>query len=270
MMRGIDVSNWQGGIVPSQLNSIDFCIAKATEGMWFVDQFCDGIIQDCIAHNILFGYYHFASHTDAESEAKYFWNNTLGYSGHGIPVLDYECWQGTDVYWCECFIEEYYKLSGVWPILYISASHCADFKSSWIPEKCGLWLAGYPQAFENWADVEMPYDISPWEFCAIWQFTSSLKLDNWELDGNYAFMDRKGWNAYAGFRNAPEDKEPYNSGNSENTPKGKTCEELADEVMAGKWGNGWNREQAITAAYGASTYNHVQAIVNKRMGLEGC
>ena len=89
MMRGIDVSNWQGGIVPSTLNSIDFCIAKATEGTWFVDAYCDGIVQDCIAHDMPFGYYHFASHTDAKAEAKYFWNNTLGYSGHGIPVLDF-------------------------------------------------------------------------------------------------------------------------------------------------------------------------------------
>lgn len=255
--------------MPSEFD-IDFCIAKATEGTWFVDSYCDGIVQNCITHDVLFGYYHFASHTDAHAEAKYFWNNTLGYSGFGIPVLDYECWKGNDVAWCEEFIDAYHRFSGVWPILYISASHCPEFEGSWIPKRCGLWIAGYPQAYDCFAGIEMPYLTGPWEFAAIWQFTSSLRLGNWTLDGDYAFMDEKGWRAYAGFHDACENKEPADSSDIEGQSQGKTCEELADEVMSGKWGNGWNREQAITAAYGAATYTHVQTIVNERMGLDGC
>ena len=100
-MRGIDISNWQGGEKPSNYG-INFCICKATEGTNFIDDFCDGFIQDCIKNNILFGYYHFARNGNAKSEAKFFWNNTLGYSGYGIPVLDYEVWgQNNDVKWCD-------------------------------------------------------------------------------------------------------------------------------------------------------------------------
>ena len=50
----------------------------------------------------------------------------------------------------------------------------------------------------------------------------------------------------------------------------KTCEELAREVLAGKWGNGWNRKNALDTAYGNGTYEHVQTIVNEMLGLEGC
>ena len=50
----------------------------------------------------------------------------------------------------------------------------------------------------------------------------------------------------------------------------KSCTELADEVLAGKWGNGWNRVNALNAAYGTGTYDHVQAIVNQKLGYDGC
>lgn len=42
----------------------------------------------------------------------------------------------------------------------------------------------------------------------------------------------------------------------------KTNEELAEEVLAGKWGNGNERRQRLTAA--GYDYNAVQAIVNKK------
>ena len=118
MLRGIDISNHQAGFtIP---DDIDFCIVKATEGTNFVDPYCDGFIQDCLKKNILFGYYHYA-HNEPYEEAHYFWNNTLGYAGHGIPVIDYEYGSNNAKQYLEVFCEEYYKLSHVWPMGYISA-----------------------------------------------------------------------------------------------------------------------------------------------------
>lgn len=207
MLKGVDISNWQAGLDPHKLG-VDFCICKATEGTNFVDGYCDSFIQDCINNNILWGFYHFAREWAPEREAKFFYDNCAGYIGKGIPVLDYEVWgnNGDDVAWCGRFLEKFHDLSDIWPMIYISASHCNDFRGSWIPKKCGLWVAGYPKDTSTWAADDMPYDISPWEFAAIWQFTSGLKLKgyNGPLDGDLAYMDKTAWGKYAGFSTKAE------------------------------------------------------------------
>ena len=201
MLKGIDISNYQAGLDPHKLD-IDFCICKATEGNFFVDEFCDGFVQDCINNGILWGFYHFAREWEPEREAQFFFENCAGYIGKGIPVLDYEVWgNNDDVAWCERFLQKFHDLSGIWPMLYISASHCTDFTGSWIPQKCGLWVAGYPNADTTWTTADIPYNIAPWQFAAIWQFTSSLKLKGYgaSLDGDLAYMNKTAWGKYAGF-----------------------------------------------------------------------
>lgn len=257
MMKGVDVSNWQKGIKPSSLG-VDFCICKATEGANFVDQQCDGYIQDCIAHDLLWGFYHFAGSNEPEDEARFFHEHTKGYTGHGIPVLDYEAWgSNSDVAWCERFLDAYHDLTGIWAMFYISASHCKDFSGSWIPEKCGLWVAGYPWHYTSWPVDSMPYPVKPWSFCAIWQFTSSLRLPAWahDLDGDYAYMDDAAWARYAG------------SSNVVDKPSAPDYEKLANEVLAGEWGNGEDRKTGLDANYGAGTYEKVQAIVNRKLSV---
>lgn len=258
MIRGIDVSNWQNGLKQSDL-PIDFCICKATEGIGFTDPSCDEFIQDCIRENILWGFYHFARENSPEEEAEYFYNECKNYFGHGIPVLDYETSNYDDTEWCERFMSTLYDLSDVWAMLYISASRCPDFEGSFIPMRCGLWVAGYPYVMTDWPQTEMPYNITPWEFAAIWQFSSSLILPGYcgKLDGDIAYMDSEAWSKYAGAETPEPQPQPVNPP--------KTCEQLAEEVIAGKWGNGWNREQALNSAYGDGTYEHVQAIVNRKL-----
>lgn len=202
MLKGVDISNWQAGIVPSQLG-VDFCIVKATEGVSFTDRQCNRFIENCKANGILWGFYHFARPdlNDGAAEADHFHEQTKGYTGQGVPVLDYEVWgKVNDAAWCEKFLKRYHELTGVWAMLYISASNCSKFAGSWIPEKCGLWVAGYPQIFTDWPDSTLLYSIAPWKVCAIWQFTSSLRLAAWNgnLDGDYAYMDAAAWGKYAG------------------------------------------------------------------------
>ena len=118
-MRGIDISNWQVGLDISKLD-IDFCIAKATEGIGYVDPSCDNFIQQCIEKNILWGFYHFARENNPEDEAEFFYENCKGYINHGIPVLDYETENYSNVEWCERFINHFHELSGIW----LSICHC--------------------------------------------------------------------------------------------------------------------------------------------------
>lgn len=71
----------------------------------------------------------------------------------------------------------------------------------------------------------------------MWQWGLD-KLDGYDIDGDICFFD------YA--KSAPEKK---------------TVDELADEVIAGKWDNGAERERLLTAA--GYDYNAVQKRVNE-------
>lgn len=289
-MRGIDISNHQNGLIPSTLD-IDFCIAKATEGIGFIDPNCDEFIQDCIERNILWGFYHFARENKPEDEAQFFYENCINYFKNGIPILDYETENYDNVEWCERFINKLHELSGVWCLLYISASRCKQYDGSWIPEKCGLWVAGYPEYYTRWISQDIPYDISPWKFAAIWQFTDCLIIPGfWEkLDGDIAYMDSEAWMKYAQSTTNPKKENNYTKphktiddlvletllgeyGNGEDRKRilGDKYDEvqscinkyyqIAYEVIDGKWGNGWNRKNALMGA--KYPYDIIQKIVN--------
>lgn len=257
-LKGVDISNWQNGINVEKL-PINFMFCKATEGASYVDKKCDSYVNSAIKKGIKWGIYHFARENSAAKEAEFFYNNIKGYIGKGIPVLDYEVWgkNKNDISWCEQFIQKFYDLSSVWCMIYISASHCKDFANSWIPKKCGLWVAGYPTNYTTWPSDKMPYSVAPWPYCVVWQFTSSLRLAefNGNLDGDYAYIDANTWDKYA------------KSTNSTNTPTQNepNYDALADEVILGKWGNGNNRKTALNNMYGAGTYEKVQTIVNSKL-----
>lgn len=253
-MRGLDISNWQAGISPSAI-PVDFFIMKATEGIGYTDRCCDVWIDECIDSGKLWGFYHFARENEPEDEAEYFYNECFGYFNHGIPVLDYETSNYNNCEWCERFLNKLHELSGVWAILYISASRCGEYEGSWIPDKCGLWVAGYPWDNPNWIDenTTMPYNIYPWSFAAIWQFTSGLNIPEWNgrLDANIAYMNSEGWMKYAQSSSTPL---PPNS----NTPPEKSLDDYAFEVILGEYGDGEDRKRML-----GDKYNKVQARVNE-------
>ena len=265
-MRGIDISNWQNGLSIYDLD-VDFCICKATEGIGYTDPCCDGFVSECKGKGVLWGFYHFARENEPEDEARYFYDECRGYIGKGIPVLDYETSNYDNREWCERFIQAFHDLSGVWAMLYISASRCGEYENSWLPDKCGLWVAGYPWDMESYDQAgDMPYNIYPWPFAAIWQFTSGLVLTgyheeiideeghtklvpNMRLDGDIAYMDADAWIKYAGSSQPTPQPTPQPTDN---------IDALARQVIAGKFGNGEERKKQL-----GSLYNEVQARVNE-------
>ena len=210
MLRGIDISSWQDGIDLRSVilqNCLDFVVVKATEGTGFVESTCDYFVQTCISNGTLFGFYHFARHSEPETEAMYFYNACKGYFGHGIPVLDTETGQTGE--WCQRFVDKLHAITGVYPMLYMSSNsgQRGKFYGTQIPSTCGLWEAFYPDtsctSFETMPEYEE--GCSPWAFGAMWQFTSLGRLSGYahDLDLDVAWMDRDGWMLYAN----PEHKE---------------------------------------------------------------
>ena len=260
MLRGIDISKWQS--VGTGDQAPDFVICKATEGVGYVDSTCDAHYQRAKAQGKLLGVYHFARPdlgNSGEAEADFFVKNIKGYIGEAILVLDYECAPYSDD-WAYAFAKRVHDLTGVWPMLYASASKINGVNWSKTAKNCGLWIAGYPNKYNvpnppTPSVSDMPYGIGAWAFWAIWQYSSSAGA----LDLDIANMDREAWGKYAA---ANGEVKPTPTPTP--TPSKKSNEEIADEVIAGKWGNGEERKQRLTAA--GYDYNAIQAIVNDKLG----
>ena len=203
MLHGIDIANWQKGLVIPK--DIDFAIMKATGGTGYVDPCCDNWVQQCKKKGVLWGYYHFACdgyNPDPEAEAIFFYRNTKNYTTEGIPILDIEDERIDD--WgsyAQRFIDKYHACSGVWPMVYTSASCLTRFFGYPLVDLCGLWIAGYPDSrIRGLGDIpNFPYDVSPWAFAAIWQYSANGRISDYDgdLDINVAFMDEKAWKLYA-------------------------------------------------------------------------
>lgn len=238
VLKGIDISNWQAGFDISAAQP-GFVIVKATEGTRYVDRYCDGFIQDCLKLDIPFGFYHFARFNDAAAEAKFFYENTRGYIGKGIPVLDFEVPNSNS--WLETWCKTFYGLSGVRPWVYMSSDYINNrgYGTPWVKSNCGLWLAGYPRAYTSYPSPDCPYKHAGWTLAA-WQFTSSLAMGGMSIDGDFFYGDRTAWDRYVG------------SGQNN-----ASVLDLASATIKGEYGIGATRRAAL-----GSRYNEVQAKVN--------
>lgn len=206
MIKFIDISGWQKGIDVDAVvrnGGLGAVVAKATEGTGFVDSQCDVYIQRCIAGNIPFGYYHFASDNGAEAEAEFFRDNTRNYEHHGIPILD---WEGNQsVAWVNAFVGRYHALTGIWPWVYANAWR---FNQGTVNTDCGRWVAGYPSDgitdIDYGLNTDMPYKVDNGIVCA-WQFSSSVRIAGYggNLDGDVFYGDAEAWAAYAMAAGAP-------------------------------------------------------------------
>ena len=269
-LYGIDISYWQRGNYKKLIDTYgtDFVIARAAFNK-NVDEYCDKIYQYAKKQGKLLGFYFFPLNKNysAVEHAQWAYKQVKNYIGEAIPMLDWEAYRENgkdfvnvgDVAWAKAWLDEFYRLSGVRPMLYASASVINGYNWSSVAKDYGLWIAGYPNKY-NVANPpkpttkDMTYGIGKWSFWAIWQYSSSAD----SLDRDIANMDAAAWKKYAN----PSSK-PTPTPTPTPTPAKKTNEQLADEVIAGKWGNGAERKQRLTAA--GYDYNAVQAIVDKKL-----
>lgn len=257
-MQGIDVSSWQTGIDVSKVPA-DFVIAKATEGTNYVNPDCDRVVQQCIKLGKCWGTYHYVNGSGAVAEADYYANNVKGYIGKGILCIDWE--SGSNRAWgnyayLETLVSRVIERTGIKPIIYVQASAYAPTAAVAQRHDCGLWIAQYADMNATW------YQDTPWNegaySCAIRQYSSAGWLTGWNgnLDLDKFYGDANAWRKYAGASGAatpaPKPVDPL---------AGKSDNQLADEVIAGKYGDGENRKRAL-----GNRYNAVQAIVNQKLG----
>lgn len=204
-LKFIDVASYQAGLDLSKIQT-DGVIIKATEGIGYVNPYCDEFFQQGLKLGKLLGVYHFARNASGntpQKEADYFIQHTKGYIGKAIPVLDWEDKNTGEVTWAFQWLQIVEKAYGCKPWIYMS--EYVENSHNWkkVAEAgYGLWIAKYRDNVidKNW-DMKNAGPIptvKDWKFYAAWQWTSSLVLDGWsgKLDGSIFYGDKNAWRKY--------------------------------------------------------------------------
>lgn len=271
-MNGIDISHWQSGIDLSKIKA-DFIIVKATEGVDYIDKSCAGWFEKARKLGKCVGFYHFArpERNKAIDEAQFFYRQTKGFYGLGIPVLDWESSGKYKIAWAKEWLDEIHRLTGVKPMIYMSESVANGYDWSSVAEGgYGLWVAKYRDY-----EIDRNYDMSRagskpsvryWKTYAMWQWTSSGRLDGYKgnLDCDIFYGDKDAWNKYA--RIKLEQPSSNTTAQTSKAPTKPTIEKAVANVIAGKYGNGEERTKALKRlGFTEKERKKIQELVNKKL-----
>ena len=142
---------------------------------------------------------------------------------------------------------------GYYTGVYASSSWFSTLIDVSIPNRFDCWVA-------NWSNSNPGSPAHGlWQFGGETNKIRSNKIAGYTVDQNYAYKDypsiiKNG--KMNGFGSSSVEPVP--------TPSKKSNEEIANEVLAGQWGNGEDRKNKLTAA--GYDYNAIQAIVNQKIG----
>lgn len=250
--KGIDVSYHQGTIDWKKVKNagIEFAIIRIGYGIYDYqkDKQFENNYKNARANGIPVGVYHYSYATsvaEAQKEANLVvsWLNGRDLD---LPVyFDIEdksqqnLGKSTLNSMCETFCN-IIEAAGYWAGIYSNkywATSIIDGPT--LGKRYTYWIAQY----NDKCTYTGPY--------AIWQYSSTGKVNgiNGNVDMNYQYSEVGG--------------KTGSTSNGSSSSK-KSNETIANEVIAGKWGNGNTRKTKLTNA--GYDYDTIQAIVNEKMG----
>lgn len=246
--KGIDISKYQKDIDWQKVkkDGIEFAIIRIGYGKYDnqKDSYFEKNYEGARKVGIPVGVYHYSYATTVD-EAKLEAGVVLCWLNKrklDLPVyfdIEDKCQSSlskktlTDI--CKSFcnrIEE----AGYWAGIYASKHWSNNLINGLeLGKRYTYWVAQYNKT----CTYNGPYDI--------WQYSSSGKVNgiNGNVDMNYMYRDLTS----------------AVSGKQENNVNKKSSNEIAKEVIAGKWGNGQKRKNKLTQA--GYNYSEIQVIVNK-------
>ena len=283
MIKGIDVSSWQGNIDFGKVKAsgIDFVIIRAGFGREVSQK------DNCFEQNYsaakaagldvgAYWYSYADSAEDAVREAKACMEVIKG-KKFEYPIyfdLEEQSQFAKGKNFCDSVIKAFcgeLEKNGYLAGLYCSTYYLNNFVSNNVAGKYPLWVAQY--------NYRCTYTANKY---GIWQYSSEGRVngisDNVDMD--YCYVDyptivkNGGYNGYKK-PNIPEKKtvtqlakEAGYSYSAVQKKVNELCEkmkidEIANDVIQGKWGNGEERQQKLTDA--GYDYDKVQARVNELM-----
>ena len=202
---GVDVSHWntykeknKSHYIP--LSSLDFMIAKATQGIGYKDSEFDNFMNIACAKGLLRGAYHFVSMTEPYEQALNFVSTVRPY-GDCLLALDFEDSDGAMKVSQDTInnylypLAKYVKLmAGTPPLIYASKYVFDSYDFSEIRKlDCGVWVA-------KWDRVTDKPNVKNWgSLIAIKQYTDKGRIDELvgNTDLNVAYMTKDIWKKYA-------------------------------------------------------------------------
>lgn len=254
---GIDISKWQGdfNITKAQNSGVEFAILKigGADNGYYKDKQFDNNYTKCENANLPKGCYFFGHATSLEGAVKEanYWVSLMNGKKFEYPVF-YDV-EGimlalnnrllTDIIKKVCEIVE---SNGYWVGIYAGAS---TFRSCVYDSE----LKNYSHWVASWgiSKPDLTYsDTQMWQFGGESNKLRSNKINGQVVDQNYCYVD------YPTLVKARE-----LNGYNKNTTTTKTLEEVAKEVIAGKWGNGLTRRLKLAKA--GYDYKTVQKLVNE-------
>ena len=204
MLKGIDVSNYQRANYKPLIDKYgtDFVICRAS-WRYSVDPMCDVMYQYAKSSGKKLGVYFFPLTSDGlpEKHAEWAYNQVLGYINEAVFFLDWESYNGAegnnnvnDVAWAKRWLDKFYELSGVRPMIYMNSNlnKTVNFQAI-VDGNYGLWIANYGS--NNGVDFGRP-DVKYWKSAAMHQYTS-LGDQGRSLDRDTFYGDKTAWNKYA-------------------------------------------------------------------------
>jgi lysozyme len=259
--RGIDVSHWQGAIDWAKVRSagIQFAIIKAggSDAGFYTDPRWEENYREAKANGIAVGAYYFVgpactSAEDGEADAQRFLAQLKG------KQLEYPVFMDNEAQ----------PVSAKTGITEATIAFCRAL------EAAGYFAGIYGSTYSGFRDRMDDSRLTPFTHwvaqyaskCTyggaygIWQYSSSGRIPgingNVDLDISYqdypSIIKTGGFNGYAKQSAVSQPVAP--------DQQRKTIDELAQEVLKGKWGNGESRKNRITTA--GYDYAAVQARVN--------
>lgn len=250
-MYGIDISKHNGNINLEPYKG-QFVIIRVGYGHFHLDEKFERNVNECKRLGIPFGVYHYSyalNEAEAEAEARGVLNAIAKYK-NDIKVGVWFDMEDADGY----KKKHGFKLSNstIAPICFKFCKMIEDAgyysgiytSSSWLDYVKGLndrfdkWVA-------NWGKNDGTQHTNTSQYGTIQQYTSK------PLDKNIMYADIS----------------RYSRGNTTQAkPQSKPIDQIADEVIAGQWGNGEDRKNRLTQA--GYDYNAVQKAVNQKMNAK--
>jgi lysozyme len=262
--KGIDVSHWQGTIDWNKVKKagIEFAIIKAggSDAGFYTDSKWEANYKGAKAAGIPIGAYYFvgkdcvtaaAGKADAERFLHILKDKQLEYpvymDNEAQPASAKAGITEATIAFCKTMEDAGYFVG-------IYGSAVSGFKERMDDTKLtpyAHWVAQYASKCSYKGDY------------GIWQYSSKGSVDgiSGNVDMDYAYVDypaiiqNGGFNGFT--KSASDDSKPATP--APVTPA-KTVDELAQEVLDGKWGNGTDRKERLTTA--GYDYSAVQAKVN--------
>lgn len=241
-IKGVDLSYCQEGISFPALKKagVKFAIIRAGFSTK-KDVTMDKFVADCKKYGIDYGFYWYSyamSVEQAEAEAEKCISVIKGLSPTYSVFFDMEEKKqigglntDTRTKMAIAFCKKI-RRAGFKPGIYANPSFMENYyDKSRIVGKYDIWLAHWT----NSPDCPSKYNYGQ----TMWQWGLD-RIVGYDVDGDICFTD-------------------YGKKN----PVKKTIDQLADEVLAGKWDNGADRERLLTAA--GYDYNAVQKKVNEKL-----